>query len=142
MRYVNGKSVDWYGTPKHLSYVRGTTSAGDQFMKLRLDCMKRNALRIRPALSATLNYSPNRAAAEKCRRVMALYDEAFGAMTVIDRIKSITVRILAARENYRLKKEGSIMRQPPTNRVTYPDRTFERARQMSQDETGVIAKTA
>ena len=53
---------------------------------------------------------------------MALYDEAFGRMPLLERVKSIAVGVLAIRENLRIKKEGTVIRQPPTNRITYPDR--------------------
>jgi hypothetical protein len=86
--------------------------------------MKRNALRFRPALSSTLKYAPNEQAARKCREVMALYHQTFGPMTIPDRMKSIAVRLMAIRESRRLKKEGTVMRQPPTRRITYPDRTL------------------
>jgi hypothetical protein len=54
---------------------------------------------------------------------MELFNAAFGPMTFSERMKSLAVRVLALRESYRMKKEGVIMRQPPTNRVTYPDRS-------------------
>ena len=45
-------------------------------------------------------------------------------MTLPEKMKSMAVRVLAIRENLRLKKEGSVMRQPPTNRVTYSNRVL------------------
>jgi hypothetical protein len=53
---------------------------------------------------------------------MALYSEAFGPMTFADRARTIAVRLLAIRESRRIKKEGTVMRQPPTNRIAYPER--------------------
>jgi hypothetical protein len=38
------------------------------------------------------------------------------------------VRLLAIRESRRMKKGGTIMRQPPTNRILYPDRRLSLAR--------------
>ena len=67
--------------PAILKYVPAGRVLPDRFMQMRLDSMKRNTLRFRPALSSALKYAPNAAAAEKCRRVMALYDQAFGPMT-------------------------------------------------------------
>jgi hypothetical protein len=87
--------------------------------------MKRNALRFRPALSSTLKYAPNAMAAEKCREVMRLYNETYGPMTFSDRMKSLIVRLLSIRESRRIKNEGTVMRQPPTNRIAYPDRSIE-----------------
>ncbi len=46
-------------------------------------------------------------------------------MTIPERMKSAAVRLLAVRESRRIKKEGTIMRQPPSSRITYPDRTLE-----------------
>ncbi len=109
--------------PAVLKYVPAGRVLPDRFMQMRLDSMKRNTLRFRPALSSALKYAPNAAAAEKCRRAMALYDQAFGPMPILERAKSVAVRILAVRESRRTKREGIIMRQPPTNRVTYPDRS-------------------
>ncbi len=109
--------------PDSLRYVPGKGAARDHFMELRLDSMKRNALRFRPALSSSLRYAPNAASAEKVRRVMALYKKAFGPMTITERLQSLTVRLFAIRENFRIKRGGTVLRQPPTNRVEYPDRT-------------------
>jgi hypothetical protein len=92
-------------------------------MESRLESMKKNALRFRPALGTSLKYAPNTAAAAKVRKLMALYVKTFGPMSLADRLKSFAVRMLAIRENYRIKKEGTVLRQPPTNRVEYPDRT-------------------
>jgi hypothetical protein len=122
--------------PKTLQYVSCKDPGPDVFMQRRLDSMKRSALRFRPALSSTLKYAPNVQAAEKCRKVMALYHEAFGPMTLMDRAKSLTVRLLAMREIRRMRKEGTIMRQPPTYRITYPDRPLKFA---SEDCPAAIA---
>jgi hypothetical protein len=125
---------------KALRYVAGMNAYPDKFMRQRLDSMKRNALRFRPALSSMLRYAPNNEAAEKCRNVMAVYNEAFGPMTIADRVKSAAVRLLAIRESLRLKREGAIMRQPPTNRITYPDRTLSPAKKTSIAETSPITE--
>jgi len=110
--------------PKTLKYVVAKNPVPDHFMKLRLESMRKTTMRYRPMLSSSLKYSPNAQAVEKCRRVMKLYKQAFGPMTFSERMKSLAVRIYAILENRRMKKEGVIMRQPPTNRVTYPDRTL------------------
>jgi len=123
--------------PATLKYVQGKGPARDEFMHLRLDAMKRNAMRFRPMLSSTLKYAANAQAAEKCRKVMALYNEAFGPMTFSERLKSLTVRLLAVRENRRIKKDGVIMRQPPTNRTSYPDRSVK-----APGEDYLLEKTA
>jgi hypothetical protein len=125
---------------KVLRYIPGRNSSPDAFMQKRLDSMKRNALRFRPALSSTLKYAPNREAAEKCRNLMALYKDAFGPMTISDRVKSAAVRLLAIRESRRMNKEGTILRQPPTNRITYPDRILNFAQETSKAEIAQLAK--
>jgi hypothetical protein len=56
---------------------------------------------------------------------MALYHDAFGPMTILERAKSLAVRLLAIRESRRIRKEGAILRQPHTNRITYPDRSLK-----------------
>jgi hypothetical protein len=110
--------------PVTLKYIPGNGSSHDTFMQSRLDSMRRNAIRFRPALSSSLKYAPNAAAADRCRKVMALYNQTFGPMTVLERLESFAVRLLAIRENRRLKRDGTTLRQPPTNRITYPDRTL------------------
>jgi hypothetical protein len=119
------KRLEMKWDPETLKYVPGLNSAPDSFMELRLKVLRRTALRFRPMLKATLKYAPNEKSAVKCREVMELYRKAFGAMTMAERIRSVVVRILASREQRRIKKEGVIMRQPPMYRVTYPDRTAE-----------------
>ncbi len=126
--------------PKTLRYVAGKNPSPDAFMRQRLYSMKRNAVRFRPALSSMLKYAPNAQAAEKCRKVTALYAQAFGPMTIADRLKSAVVRLLAIRENRRMKKEGTIMRQPPTNRVIYPDRTLSSVKKACSLEIASIAQ--
>jgi len=135
-REKSGKAWD----SKNLRYASGGNLSPDAFMRRRLDSVRRNALRFRPALSSTLKYAPNAQAAEKCRKVMALYDEAFGPMTIPDRVKSAAVRLLAIRESRRMKKQGTIMRQPPTNRIIYPDRTLSPAKKACTAEIASIAK--
>jgi len=125
---------------KTLRYVAVTNPLPDAFMRQRLDSLKRNALRFRPALSSILKYAPNAQAAWKCRKVIDLYDEAFGPMTILDRMKSTAVRLLAIRGSSRMKKEGTVMRQPPTNRIVYPDRTLSPAKKACTAEIAPIAK--
>jgi hypothetical protein len=97
-------------------------------MKRRLNSMKKNALRFRPLLHSALKYAPNAQAAGKCRKVMALYNSAFGLMTFSERAKSIAVRLYALRESRRIREEGMVMRQPPTSRTTYADRSLKTVR--------------
>jgi hypothetical protein len=115
--------------PETLHYAPGKNSGPDVFMQRRLNAMKKNALRFRPLLHSTLKYAPNAQAAGKCRKVMALYNSAFGPMTFLERAKSLGVRLLAMRENRRIREEGMVMRQPPTSRTTYADRSLKPARE-------------
>jgi hypothetical protein len=108
--------------PATLRYVPDHGATPDAFMQLRLDCMRRYALRFRPVLKTTLKYSPNAKAAAKSREVIELYNRAFGPMSMSEWMRSIVVRILASREQRRIRNEGVVMRQPPTHRSTYPDR--------------------
>jgi radical SAM superfamily enzyme YgiQ (UPF0313 family) len=112
--------------PETMKYVQGRGQGKDTFMQLRLDSMRRNALRFRPALHCMLKYAPNAKAEAKCLEVMALYKQAFGPMSISDRVKSFVVRLYALRESRRIKNEGTVMRQPPTNRIAYPDRSDTR----------------
>ncbi len=125
---------------KALRYVTGRNPSPDRFMRQRLDAMKRNALRFRPALSSMMRYAPNTQAAVKCRKVMALYDEVFGPMTISERLKSAAVRLLAARESRRMKRKGTVMRQPPTNRIIYPDRTVSPAKKSYTAEIATVPR--
>jgi len=50
-----------------------------------------------------MKYVPNAQAGEKCREIVALYDEASGPMTIPDRVKSAAMRLLATRESCRVK---------------------------------------
>ncbi len=114
------KGLVW--DPGTLRYVEGQAPARDPFMRLRLECVKKTALLFRPALGTMMRYSPNEQAETKCRRVMGLYREAFGPMSLTDRLKAVAVRVCALRESRRIRKEGGVMRQPPTRRVVYPER--------------------
>jgi hypothetical protein len=128
--------------PGTLRYVPAIGPGPDSFMQQRLDAIKRNALRFRPALSSMMKYAPNAQAIDKCRKVMALYREAFGPMTFPERAKSFAVRLFAKRECRRMRKEGTIMRQPPTNRITYPDRSLKPAMEVCPEAIAPFDKPA
>jgi hypothetical protein len=111
--------------PQLLKYVPCGRPSKDEFMLPRLNSIRKNALKFRPALSSMLHYAPTPQAAEKCRAVIMMYEKTFGPMTFVERLKSAVVRAFAVIEHLRIKKHGIVMRQPPTNRVIYPDRTLE-----------------
>jgi len=123
---INGRSQSGFKwDPKTLKYAPSRSRSKDDFMLLRLDSIRKNALRFRPALSSMLHYAPNARAAEKCRNIMMLYEKAFGPMPFMERLKSTAVRALAVIEHRRIKKHGVVMRQPPTKRTVYRDRASE-----------------
>jgi hypothetical protein len=110
--------------PDERRYVEHPNPQPDEYMKLRLEALRKNAIRYRPILSSTLKYAPNEKSAEKSRRVIELFDEVFGRFTIGDRIKEKMVQACAVVENLRLKRgNGVLNRQPKVYRTTYPDRT-------------------
>jgi len=128
--------------PETLKYIPGLNAAPDAFMELRLNSMRRYALSFRPMLKTTLKYVPNEKSAVNCREVIDLYQRTFGPMTLATRIRSIFVRVLASREQRRINKEGVIMRQPPTYRITYPDRSTEHPASEYDAPTGQAVKNS
>jgi hypothetical protein len=107
-----------------LKYIRCPHPRPDEFMRLRLASLRRNALKYRPLLSSTLKYSPNAESAEKGRMVIRLFDRVFGRPTIKDRVMKSVVRVCATVENVRLRRSnGVLVRQPGVHRCTYRDRT-------------------
>ena len=110
-----------------LKYIRSPHPHPDEFMRLRLASMRRNALKYRPLLSTTLRYAPNAESAEKARTVIRLFDRVFGRPTIRERVKKTAVRICATVETVRLRRSnGVLIRQPGVHRCTYLDRTDAR----------------
>ncbi len=109
--------------PKANKYEKSDNPKPDKFMKLRINKSITNALRFRPILTSALKYAPNEAAREKARMVIDLYNETFGKITFLQKIQETVVRASAVIENYRYKKNDIVMRQPATNRQTWPDRS-------------------
>ena len=114
------KGLVW--CPKTLSYIPHPNPKPDEFMKLRLESWRENALRFRPILSTALKYAPNEKAAEKCRMIMNLYDKVFGKLTIKEMALEVVVKTFAILENKKYKRNGSIMRQPKMKRAEFPDR--------------------
>ena len=108
--------------PQTLRYAAGAALHRDHFMELRLESLRRNALKFRPAMSAMLRYAPNEASAEKCRRLIREYQETFGPLSWKDKALSFFVRGTAWLENKRIQKHGAVMRQPPKIKTVYPER--------------------
>jgi radical SAM superfamily enzyme YgiQ (UPF0313 family) len=117
-RELNG--LTW--NPATMSYSKNGPTGPDDFMRLRLECMKRNALKFRPILHSTLKYAPNAAAREKCRMVIDEIDATFGPSSLKDHLLDRFVRVCAYYENRRYKKDGLVMRQPSRICKKYPQK--------------------
>ncbi len=105
------------------TYTKQVRFKPDQYMKLRLEAMRKNALKFRPALKTMISYSPNKEAAQKGRMIIELFNKTFGTASMKERLMSIAVSSTAFLENLRFKRNGVIMRQPPVLRTIYKDRS-------------------
>ncbi|MBN2535717.1 MAG: hypothetical protein JXB88_22755 [Spirochaetales bacterium] len=105
--------------PKTLRYTRQTGYQSDHFMKLRLESIRKNALKFRPLLHTILKYAPNKQSALKSRTIIELFNKTFGPASIKDRIMDIMVKIISFWENRRFQKNGVIMRQPSLIREMY-----------------------
>ena len=105
--------------PTTLKYSPTSSGRSDEFMQLRLEAMRQNALKFRPVLNTTLKYAPNKATQEKCRRLMVELERTFGPPSLKDRLLDRFVRVSAYFENRRIQKKGQVMRQPPRLRTRY-----------------------
>jgi len=124
-RAARGLSWD----PSRLRYVPQGVPASDPFMMLRLEALRQNALKFRPALTTMLRYAPNEMAADKTRQTIGLYDQTFGEPGLLDRARSLFVRGAACLEDRRIQRHGRIMRQPKLIRTEYPQRSQTNAAQ-------------
>ncbi|MBN2402303.1 MAG: radical SAM protein [Spirochaetes bacterium] len=109
--------------PQALKYTKKSKAEPDQFMKLRLESMRKSAMKFRPALKTMIKYSPNKEAVQKGRMIIELFNKTFGSATIKERVMSLAVSATAILENLRFKKYGVIMRQPPVLRTIYKDRS-------------------
>ncbi len=123
MERLEAKKLTW--DPETLSYTRQENYVPDEYLGLRLNAMRKSAFKYRPVLRTTMKYAPNEASAARSRMVIKLYDETFGAPSLLDRLMDLAVRIRASLENRLFMKNGVIMRQPRTLRVTYKERLTE-----------------
>jgi hypothetical protein len=97
------------------TYVRGYNTLGKMgngLLAHRREALGRRAQKFRPFLPAARRHAHNPAARELVDRVMAEYDEAFGPMTVKQRVQAQVVRAFAAREARR-HAAGRTNYQPP-----------------------------
>ncbi len=107
-----------------LNYVKHPNPQPDEYMKLRLESLRKNAIRFRPILSSMIKYGPNAKSAEKGKKIIELFDEVFGKLSLGERVKEKVVQACAVVENLRLKRgNGVLNRQPKVYRRTYPDRS-------------------
>lgn len=109
--------------PQTLRYTEQPEAKPDHFIKLRLEAMRKNALKYRPALKTMKRYAPNRESAQKGRMVIELFNETFGTATFIERIMGLVVKATAFFENKRFNRDGVIMRQPPVLKTVYKSRS-------------------
>jgi hypothetical protein len=87
------------------TYVRGYRTLGSErngLMARRREALRRRAEKFRPFLAAARHHAHNDNARALIERVNADYDEAFGPMTVKQRVQSQVVRVYAAREARRV----------------------------------------
>ncbi|MBN2040171.1 MAG: radical SAM protein [Spirochaetes bacterium] len=115
------KKLVW--NPEKNAYLKQSGAKPDLYMKLRLEAMKKSAMKFRPALKTMIKYSPNKEAAEKGHMIIDLFNQTFGPVSIKDRIMDFIVQSTAIVENLRFKINGVIMRQPPVIRTVYKDRS-------------------
>jgi hypothetical protein len=107
------------------SYEKSENPTHDHFMELRLEEMRRRALRFRPLLWAAKLYAPNDASREKANAVMRFYHDVFGPPTVTDMHFSFLFVTAAAVEALKIwirgvLRLGELVHQPPTIRAQFP----------------------
>jgi hypothetical protein len=108
--------------PQSRKYIKQRDNKPDQYMKLRLESMRNNAIKFRPALKTMVRYSPNKMSADNGRMIIELFNKTFGPASIKERVMSLIVSTTAFMENFRFKR-GVIMRQPPVLRTVYKDRS-------------------
>jgi len=120
-REQNGLS--W--NPDTLRYDRRSIiPAKDDYMRKRLEAIRRRAEEYRPILQAGWLFSPNAEARQRCGEVMREYREIIGPADFADRLKSAGVVLSAGVECLRmglgrLAGRDELVRQPPSRRVVY-----------------------
>lgn len=115
-------SIAWNRTS--LCYEKTSTPVRDEFMELRLDSMRKEALRYRPVLLPAMVFSPNNRTRKSVYRIIRLYNKTFGRPGAKDNLKSTVLLVSACLESLRVlfsKIIGreSVIRQPSVHRVEY-----------------------
>jgi len=116
------KMMKW--DPKTLKYKTDNTSAEDSFMKLRIRKTEKIAMNARPLLLPLLIFSANKKIRKKTKETIKMYKLALGKTTIIDKLKSYALLIMAFIEwirllNKNLVGQETIVRQPPVIRKEY-----------------------
>lgn len=127
-----------------LNYAKRAEPIEDEFMKLRIEVMRNEALRYRPVLLSALLFSPNNLSRKMVNKTIKLYNETFGRPGIKDRIKSFVLLCSAVIEQISISvslligREG-LIRQPPLHRVEYPERKISSESQVDEKKTAARA---
>ena len=110
-------------------------------MQMRIRVKRRMAKRIRPLLLAARVFAPNRAARRKVGEVAGRYREVFGRPNLRQILASFAILFTTTVEAMRIGLRrlfglGDLNRQPPMQRIEYPDRTPTAAFTSSIEESG------
>ncbi len=120
-REKNGMS--W--NPETLRYEKCENPETDEFMKLRIQKMQKIAMNVRLILLPAMVYAPNRAAREKAKEAIKLFDEILGKkLTIKERASSYVLVMTGALESAmimgaKLKGQECTIHQPPSMRKEY-----------------------
>ncbi len=107
-----------------LCYQKCGSTHGDEYMKMRIEVMRSEALRYRPVLLSAMVFSPNRKTRRVVSETVKLYNSTFGTQSIKDRIKSSVLLGSAIIEHSRILlsrlsgREG-VIRQPALYRKEY-----------------------
>jgi hypothetical protein len=128
--------LNW--NPETLRYEKSAAPQPDRFMELRLRKMQKIAMNIRVVLEATKVYAPNAEAREKAIKTIERFRQVLGEPTLIERAKSLALVATGAYESSRLaihraRGHESIVRQPPSKRLVYPEDPSLRAAEPVRD---------
>jgi hypothetical protein len=116
------KKLVW--NPAASAYLEDKNGTEDEYMKLRIEAMRGEALRYRPLLPAAKLYAPNWASRKVIKDTIQLYKKTFGAPTTSDRIKSVVLIVSGFFEKVSialsfLRGREGLIRQPSLYRVEY-----------------------
>ncbi len=132
----------WNG--ETLRYEKNVIHSIDEFMKLRIEMMRSEALRYRPALLPAMIFSPNHAARLKVFETIKIFNATFGKPGFKDIIKSAILLTSGLIESIRnaiaklMGREG-VIRQPSMHRVEYPLQNLSSESSKICDFTGKAA---